>query len=189
MNIKLNRQSQNADTTHRLRIYLRALSVFTERYEGLEGVLKHIRQVVDCLDAHGNLFTLQSPDNQHLLDSASKIGNSVDIITCLPHFFLRTMVIIQLSFAEGEYPEEHELPPHLASSSESNARSKCTCASNESWDLPELGDAFQGFMDMRSPDSEPEWKQPGDVYMDGDKTQEFSSMACAGDFEELLELF
>ena len=98
------------------------------------------------------------------------------------------MVTVQLALAQGQYPEEHELPPPLASPAASTTQSTCTCSSNESWELPGLGNAFEAIMDTTPPDSSPELEQAENAYVDGDIIQP-DILATMAHFDEFLEIF
>lgn len=148
LNIKLRRQGQLAHTRTRLGVYLAALNSPKERYEGVDRVLQHIRQVDVCVDSQGILRSVEALDSQYLDNFNPGCGEGVDTLTSLPQFLLRTMVTVQLALAHGKYPEEHELPPQLASSAGSNAQSTCKCVLNEKWHFPSLGDDFDAIVDV-----------------------------------------
>ncbi|KIX97754.1 uncharacterized protein Z520_06532 [Fonsecaea multimorphosa CBS 102226] len=189
MNIKVHRQQHDASTHKRLSVYIAALNGLKERYEGVDRVLHHIRQIVTCLDGQ-EMSTSLSSDSRFLSDSPPDHSDGAGSFTYLPRLFLREMIIVQLALAKGQYPEDHELPPPLASPAASDANSTCTCSSNESWNLPELGDAFESLRDAMSPARAPESKQTGNVYGDcGIMTEKPTSPAIAASFDDFHDLF
>lgn len=150
LNTKLNQQGHSASTRKRLSVYLTALNALKERYEGVDRIMSHVRQVVTYLDAR---------HNDRVVGDCLPAGvDRVDVLTCLPQFFLRTMITVQLALAQGRYPEEHELPPSLGSPAGTGTDSMCTCVSDD-WDLPVLGDAFEAIMAAAPLDGGPKSSQ------------------------------
>ncbi|EXJ74868.1 uncharacterized protein A1O5_01564 [Cladophialophora psammophila CBS 110553] len=184
LTIKLDRQLQLANTRKRLSVYLSALNVLKERYEGVDRVLNHIRQIVTCLDAHETPRSL--PLDIHALgDFLPNDSDRAESFTSLPRFFLRTMLIVEQALAKGQYPEEHELPRPLASPGGSNAHCACTCISNECWDLPDLGDAFDAMLETTFPANAAESKRAENPYSDGGITiQKPESLESTADLDE-----
>lgn len=201
LNIKLDPHAQRVKARERLRIYLRALSALKERYEGVDRVLHHIRQIVAEADAHVAIHRPGSRESREPLDKSTPpisddggddentddyAGAEADAFTYLPRFFLRTIATVQMSLALGEYPKEHELPPPLASPTASSAPSTCTCISNHvTWDLPELQDFFVGATDIMN------WSGldqavPTFGYEDCDVDQKPDSPASLIDFDHLI---
>jgi len=185
LKIKLHRQGQQVDTRKGLSIYITALNQLKKQYEGVDRVLQHIRQVVVYLDEYDIPYSLQSPASQSLDNSSSDIGDGAR----LPRFYLRAMITVQLALAKGQYPEEHELPPAPTSFAGDNAQNACTCIPNESWDLPDLGDAFDAMMDTALPDNASELRQAASAYLDYDGVQTLQSPPSSTDFDELLDVF
>lgn len=184
LKIKLNRQDQQADTRKRLSVYITAMNQLKKQYEGVDRVLHHIRQVVIYLDEYDTPHSLQSPDSQNINNSFSDLSDGAR----LPQFYLRAMITVQLALAKGQYPEEHELPPCLASLAGDNTQNACTCIPNQSWDLPDLGGAFDAMMDAALPDNASELRQAASAYIDGDFVQSLHSPSSSTDFDELLEV-
>ncbi|OQU94611.1 Fungal specific transcription factor domain-containing protein [Cladophialophora immunda] len=188
LNIKAHGKQHVVSSQKRLSVYITALSGLKERYEGVDRVLCHIRQIVMCLDAHEMPSSLSS-DSQLRGDSSSNNSDRVDNLIHLPRLFLREMIAVQLALAKGQYPEEHELHPRLASRAGSDAYSTCTCLSHESWNLPDLGDAFDSLMDILSPAGLPGSQQPENVYVNcGTMTEKPNSLAIVGDFDHFPEV-
>lgn len=187
--MKLVRRGRLVDTRKCLCVYLTALNALKQKYESVDRVLFHIRQVVTCLDAYNVSGSLHLPNSQGLCDFPPAMEDGVDVLTCLPGFFLRTVVTVQLALAQGQYPEKHELPTPLASPTASHDQGTCTCVSNMSWDLPDLGDAFDEIMDTIALGDAPQGEPPKNAYSEDDIVGKPMSSATAMESSGFSDLF
>ncbi|KAL6245210.1 hypothetical protein RBB50_007985 [Rhinocladiella similis] len=185
-NVKLHADNELTRTRQRLAVYLAALNALTERYEGVEKVLHHVRQMVTCKAACILSDSLRL-ERHHLDESAPRNTRAADVITSLPQFFLRTMIAVQFFFGRGEYPEDHEFPPELTSPTDASGRSQCTCASKETLDLPGLPDVADAAVMGITPLSwGPEAKYEEDISPGEDMNQSPESLATFDDFFKLF---
>ncbi|EHY57967.1 hypothetical protein ABEF92_002349 [Exophiala dermatitidis] len=181
LNVKLDEHGQQTDSRKALTVYLVALNALRERYEGVERVVHHVRQLVNCADAFNVLQSpgreVRRPENE--LPSSN--SHTADVITSSPQFFLRSMITVQLALARGEYPENDELPSQLASPADTDAENTCTCVSNEIWDLPELGD-FPVITGVATPEDCTPDAYPGGAGM-------FRNLDSLASFDDFFEFF
>ncbi|KAI1628069.1 fungal-specific transcription factor domain-containing protein [Exophiala viscosa] len=186
-NVKLNRQGHSASSRKRLSVYLTALNILKERYEGVDRVLSHIRQVVTYLDTRDDTLFSQSSHDRGLGESVPTSMDGANILTCMPQFFLRIMVIVQLALAQGQYPEENELPTSLGSPTGNPTHSMCTCVSDD-WSLPDLGDAFEAITDSTPLGGTPRSDQAENMCFDGDAAEKTNALASTIEFDDFFNL-
>ncbi|KIW77615.1 hypothetical protein Z517_10061 [Fonsecaea pedrosoi CBS 271.37] len=190
LNIKLRQWEQSATARRRLEVYLAALNALKEKYEGVDQVLDYIRRIVTCLDAR----KMPPPSSRDVILAEkcppSNNSDGVESLVGSPQVFLRAIVVIQIALSQGKYPEEHELPAlPVSSPAGSSTQSMCSCQSNESCELPELGDTFDGLLDTTFITGALELIQTEDAYVDDAMvTGQPNSFMGEVDFDEFIDL-